>query len=118
MRSHARLTYTEAWQMISEGTVIFEEHKSVMDDVKELYNLYQAFKKDRRNRGGISVESEELHFVFNENMEIEGVKPLERNDAHKLINCLFLEKRQFYVTIAAFRLSLILTPRLKLLNHF
>lgn len=85
MRSHARLTYTEAWQMISEGTVIFEEHKSVMDDVKELYNLYQAFKKDRRNRGGISVESEELHFVFNENMEIEGVKPLERNDAHKLI---------------------------------
>ena len=85
MRSHARLTYTEAWQMISEGTVIFEEHKSVMNDVKELYNLYQAFKKDRRNRGGISVESEELHFVFNENMEIEGVKPLERNDAHKLI---------------------------------
>lgn len=85
MRSHARLTYTEAWQMISEGTVIFEEHKSVMDDVKELYNLYQAFKKDRRNRGGISVESDELHFVFNENMEIEGVKPLERNDAHKLI---------------------------------
>lgn len=85
MRSHARLTYTEAWQMISEGTAIFEEHKSVMDDVKELYNLYQAFKKDRRNRGGISVESDELHFVFNENMEIEGVKPLERNDAHKLI---------------------------------
>ncbi len=85
MRSHARLTYTEAWQMISEGTVIFEEHKPVMDDVKELYNLYQAFKKDRRNRGGISVESDELHFVFNENMEIEGVKPLERNDAHKLI---------------------------------
>lgn len=85
MRSHARLTYTEAWQMIKEGTAMFPEHNSVIDDVKELYNLYGAFKKDRVKRGGISVESEELHFVFDENMEIEGVKPLERNDAHKLI---------------------------------
>ena len=85
MRSHARLTYNEAWQMISEGTARFEEHKAVIDDVKELYNLYELFKKNRINRGGISVESEELHFVFDENMEIQGVKPLERNDAHKLI---------------------------------
>lgn len=85
MRSHARLTYNEAWKMICEGKSEFKEHDNVIDDVKELFNLYQAFKKDRINRGGISVESEELHFVFNENMEIEGVKPLERNDSHKLI---------------------------------
>ena len=85
MRSHARLTYTEAWQMMEKGTVQFEEHESVVEDVKELHNLYLAFKKDRINRGGVSVESEELHFVFNENMEIEGIKPLERNDAHKVI---------------------------------
>ncbi|MGN0894286.1 MAG: ribonuclease R [Succinivibrio sp.] len=85
MRSHARLTYTEAWQMISEDSCIHPEHQSVMEDVKELYNLYHAFVKARRKRGGMSIESEELHFVFDENMEIQGVKPLERNDAHKLI---------------------------------
>ena len=85
MRSHARLTYTEAWQMIKEGTAKFEEHKAVIEHVKELYNLYQAFKKARINRGGISIESDELHFVFDEHMDIQGVAPLERNDAHKLI---------------------------------
>lgn len=85
MKSHARLTYTEAWKMISEGECIYPEHQSVLKQVKELYNLYEAFKKYRIERGGISIESEELHFVFDENLEIQGVKPYDRNDAHKLI---------------------------------
>ncbi len=85
MRSHARLTYNEAWQMIEEGTARFEEHNAVIEDVKELYNLYQALKQDRIHRGGISIETEEKTFIFDENMEITGIKPLVRNDAHKLI---------------------------------
>ncbi|MGN0902390.1 MAG: ribonuclease R family protein, partial [Succinivibrio sp.] len=85
MRSHARLTYTEAWQMISEGTAKYKEHEFAIPLVKDLYDLYKAFLKNRRNRGAMSIESQELHFVFDENMEIEGVAPLDRNDAHKLI---------------------------------
>ena len=85
MRSHARLTYNEAWQMISEGTARYPEHEVMIPHVKELYNLYHALDAYRKRRGGISIESTEQHFVFNENMEITGVEPLERNDAHKLI---------------------------------
>ncbi len=85
MRSHARLTYTEAWKMISEGISDIPEHQSLISDVKELYKLYGALKADRKRRGGISIESEELHFIFNEKMEIVGVQPLVRNDAHMLI---------------------------------
>ncbi len=85
MRSHARLTYTEAWQMISEGTAKYPEHEAMIPHVKELYNLYHALDAYRKRRGGISIEGTEQHFVFNENMEITGVEPLERNDAHKLI---------------------------------
>lgn len=85
MRSHARLTYNEAWQMISEGHAKFPEHEFAVENVRELYSLYKAFIKDRRRRGGIAIESTEQHFVFNEDMEITGVEPLERNDAHKLI---------------------------------
>lgn len=85
MRSHARLTYTEAWMMISEGRAKYQEHEPCIGNVKELYALYKAFVKDRRRRGGLAIESTEQHFVFNENMEIVGVEPLERNDAHKLI---------------------------------
>ncbi len=85
MRSHARLTYTEAWQMIEQGTTDIPEHQDLIENIKELYKLYGALKADRKRRGGISIESEELHFIFNEKMEIVGVKPLVRNDAHMLI---------------------------------
>lgn len=85
MRSHARLTYNEAWMMISEGKAQYPEHEACIDNVKELYALYKAFLKNRKHRGGIAIESTEQHFVFNENMEIVGVEPVERNDAHKLI---------------------------------
>lgn len=85
MRSHARLTYNEAWQMISEGTAKYPEHEEMIPHVKELYSLYHALDAYRKRRGGISIEGTEQHFVFNENMEITGVEPLERNDAHKLI---------------------------------
>lgn len=85
MRSHARLTYTEAWHMIEKGEALNKEHQAQVQDVKELYNLYKAFIKDRTRRGGISVESQEMHFIFDENLEIQGVEPVVRNDAHKLI---------------------------------
>ena len=85
MRSHARLTYTEAWQMIEKGTTDVEEHQDIIPDIKELYKLYGALKAYRNRRGGIALESEELHFIFDENMEITGIAPLVRNDAHMII---------------------------------
>ncbi|MDY6321644.1 MAG: ribonuclease R [Succinivibrio sp.] len=85
MRSHARLTYTEAWQMITEGTAKYPEHAPRIPEVKELYNLYHAFEAARKRRGGISIETTEQHFVFNEDMEITGVEAYERNDAHRII---------------------------------
>ncbi|MBO6257968.1 MAG: ribonuclease R [Succinivibrio sp.] len=85
MRSHARLTYSEAWQMITEGTTKIPEHEEVIADVAELYKLYKALNHAREKRGGLSIESTEVIFSFNEQMEITGIEPLVRNDAHKLI---------------------------------
>lgn len=85
MNSHARLTYTEAWQMITEGTTNIPEHQAVIEDVKTLHELYQILAKARDLRGGFAVESEEVNFVFNENLKIVGLTPVVRNDAHKLI---------------------------------
>ncbi|MBO5565883.1 MAG: ribonuclease R [Succinivibrio sp.] len=85
MRSHARLTYTEAWQMISTGTTSIEEHQEITGDIKNLYELYKILDKNRVRRGGISIEGHEVHFLFDENKEIAGIEPLIRNDAHKLI---------------------------------
>ena len=79
------LTYTEAWQMITEGTTNIPEHQAVIEDVKTLHELYQILAKARDLRGGFAVESEEVNFVFNENLKIVGLTPVVRNDAHKLI---------------------------------
>ncbi len=85
MRSHARLTYTEAWQMIEKGEPIYPEHQGSVQDVKALYELYKALLAARERRGGISIESPEISFAFNEDMEITDIRPTQRNDAHKLI---------------------------------
>lgn len=85
MNSHARLTYTEAYQMISTSTAIYKEHEERIEDIKELHRLYKALYKARINRGAVNAESEEVHFIFNEKLAITGIEPVIRNDAHMLI---------------------------------
>ncbi len=85
MNSHARLTYTEAWQMIEHGTTSIPEHEAVIGQVKVLHQLYQVLAKARDARGGFAMESEEVHFVFNEKLRVIGMTPVIRNDAHKMI---------------------------------
>ncbi|MBQ9274606.1 MAG: ribonuclease R [Succinivibrio sp.] len=85
MCSHARLTYTEAWRMIDKGSAAIEEHEFAVPLVQELHRLYQALLSERLKRGALNVETEELKFIFNEELKITGIEPVVRNDAHKLI---------------------------------
>ena len=85
MNSHARLTYTEAHQMIMTGKAIQEEHQVCVPWVKTLYELYQVLKHARDQRGVFEIESTEVHFLFDEKWEITGMEPDPRNEAHMLI---------------------------------
>lgn len=85
MNSHARLTYTEAYHMITKGQALDPEHEAVTGDVKRLYELYKILKKQRLQRGALNIEGEEVSFTFDENLQPDGIIPLERNDAHMLI---------------------------------
>ncbi|MCR5085609.1 MAG: ribonuclease R, partial [Succinivibrionaceae bacterium] len=85
MNSHGRLTYTEAALMINEGRTDVAGHEGLVGDVRTLHELYLRFKAAREARGGISIEGDEVHFVFDENLDIKGIEPLVRNDAHMLI---------------------------------
>ncbi len=85
MKSHARLTYNEAYKMITEGVTDFEDHKSVIEHVKDLYELYLCLKKARDKRGAVSIEGDETGFSFDESLEVDGIIPKERNDAHLII---------------------------------
>ncbi len=86
MRSHARLTYTEAAAIVVENDkAVRTRYKPLVPHLEELYRLYQALRAARESRGAIDFESTETRIVFGSERKIERIVPLVRNDAHKLI---------------------------------
>jgi ribonuclease R len=92
MRSHARLTYDQVSEMLTDtGSELREKYASVLPMIEELHNLYKALAKKRRKRGAIEFDSNETHIIFDENKKIKEIIPIQRNDAHKLIEeCMIL----------------------------
>ncbi len=80
MRSHARLTYNQVWDWISDG--LDHPHKTQIDT---LYKLFKILQKKRFKRGAVEFESVETQMLFDDNGKIEKIVPVVRNDAHKLI---------------------------------
>jgi len=86
MRSAARLTYTEMAKMVvDKDPELREQHSALIPHLDELHNLYGAFKVKREKRGTIDFETTETRIVFGRDRKIEQIVPVERNDAHKLI---------------------------------
>jgi ribonuclease R len=86
IRSHARLTYDQAAEIIVERKhstrALFSEVAPHLDN---LYGVYKALLKARNERGTIDFETTETRIVFGEDRKIDAVVPVVRNDAHKLI---------------------------------
>ena len=80
MRSHARLTYNQVWDWISDD--LEHPHKAQIDT---LYKLFKILQKKRFERGAVEFESVETQMLFDDNGKIEKIVPVVRNDAHKLI---------------------------------
>ncbi len=86
MRSKARLTYTEvAAILVDKIPAVIDKYRSLIDELEELYALSQALRGRRMADGTIDFELPETKIVFDEQRKIERIEPLERNDAHKLI---------------------------------
>jgi ribonuclease R len=76
-RSHARLTYTAVWEMLSKGKASAE--------LKTLYEVYKALSQERNRRGAIDFESVETRMEFDARGKIQRIVPEPRNEAHRLI---------------------------------
>ena len=89
IHSHARLTYTQVGKAIAERTKkrsdIRNELAPILPQIDTLYDLYQALKAQREIRGTIDFETKETRILFDKQRKIERIVPVERNDAHKLI---------------------------------
>jgi len=90
IHSHARLTYTQVAAMLQEpeseaGKEALSDFSHIVEDLKLLYKLFHILLKARENRGAIDFDSTETRIVFDDDKKIEKIIPVERNDAHKLI---------------------------------
>ncbi|MFP6781310.1 MAG: ribonuclease R, partial [Gammaproteobacteria bacterium] len=81
--SHARLTYEDVAKWLVEPSP--PKRGSVEFHVKTLYELYERLKVRRQARGALEFESQEPHFIFNEQRKIERIEARIRNDAHRMI---------------------------------
>ncbi len=86
MFSQARLTYTKVAAMLDnprgeEG----KQHKDLLPHLQLLYKLFKVLLKARGKRGAIDFETIETEMVFNDQGKIERILPVQRNDAHRLI---------------------------------
>lgn len=90
MHSHARLTYTKVSHMLEHpdsdmGQQLREQYQAVVPRLEALYGLYKTLRDARQERGAIDFETTETRIVFTSGRKIDEVVPIQRNDAHKLI---------------------------------
>jgi ribonuclease R len=86
MRSAARLTYNEVATMVVERKMeLRREHQQLVPHLDNLHALYKVFRARRDKRGAIDFETTETRIVFGTERKIDQIVPVERNDAHKLI---------------------------------
>lgn len=90
IHSHARLTYNDVAEVLGlltkeprEG--LLKRLDNVLPQLQVLYRLYLLLSKVRNERGAIDFDTVETQLVFNEQKKVEAIVPIERNDAHKII---------------------------------
>ena len=84
IRSHARLTYTEAWAMLAPGAPV-PGREAVFPHLQSLHAVFRALAEERGRRGAIDFETTETRIEFGPRGRIERIVATERNDAHRLI---------------------------------
>ncbi len=71
--------------LVEREPKVRERYSSLVDSLEELYSLYKVFRKLRNQRGAIDFETTETRIVFGADRKIERIVPIQRNDAHKII---------------------------------
>ncbi|NDU85309.1 MAG: ribonuclease R [Ferrovum sp.] len=85
MHSQARLTYTEVATILADPAAAAPARKPLVPHLQQLEALFKAFLVARQRRGAIDFSSAETRMNFDDFGKIESIEPVERNDAHRLI---------------------------------
>ena len=86
MHSAARLTYDQVYAWLWEGKAKKQQLAApYWSSLQALADVYRVLAAQRRRRGAIDFETVETRIEFGAERKIERIVPVERNDAHKLI---------------------------------
>ena len=86
MNSKARLTYTIVDKILNhDDKDLQSEYKSIIPDLMNLQKLYRVMLKERDKRGALEFDSTETTIIFNDHGKIDFIKPIYRNEAHRII---------------------------------
>ena len=86
MLSHARLTYhTVAALLANPKGAEAKEHTKLLPHLQRLHKLFKALLKARKKRGAIDFETTETQMFFNDQGKIDKIEPVQRTEAHRLI---------------------------------
>ena len=86
MWSHARFTYTVVAAILAEPQgEAARQQRALVPHLSNLYRLYQVLAKSRAKRGAIDFETVETQMIFDAQGKIERIVPVQRNDAHRVI---------------------------------
>jgi ribonuclease R len=84
IRSQARLTYTEVWQMLSADKAT-PGREDLLPHLKTLHGVFKVLLQARELRGAIDFDSVETRMEFDVRGKIARIVPEQRNEAHRLI---------------------------------
>jgi ribonuclease R len=100
MFSHARLTYDQVAAIVVDRERALRQRFSVLvPHLEELHRLYTVLHQARLKRGAIDFDTTETQIVFGPSRKIEKIVPVQRNDAHRMI-----EECMISANVAAARL--------------
>ena len=86
MHSHARLTYNEVWDALSDADSDAAQRLApVLPQLEALNQLFNVLLKARAKRGAIDFETVETRMIFDDRGKIERIERTSRNDAHRII---------------------------------
>jgi ribonuclease R len=86
IRSAARLTYNRvAAAVVDRDAAVRRSMKGLAPHLDDLYQLFKLMHARRRRSGVLDFSSVESRVVFDAKGRVEAIRPLVRNDAHRLI---------------------------------
>jgi ribonuclease R len=109
MRSQARLTYDQVAAMLeNEAEAGRLGHVALLSQLKNLQAVFRALFTARQRRGAIDFETTETKIKFGPDRKIEDVVPVQRNEAHRIIEeCMVSANVQAAEFLAANKMPLL-----------